>query len=230
MWDRASASLFRPPKPKAETADEREPTEQEKAAAVRQVDPLERKVGYLGAALIAIVGILAFVPFIDNPNKPVVHTEKRVGNSCPQFYTKIVVKGVNDCTANLVYSRGHWVLYLMVVVFFAVFVAVAVKIGRRSVVAFALLMSGLAVEALTGSILGILFVGAGGWLVMRAFRVQRYGSPNAKDVAAARGVGKGSSSTPARNKKKSDALDDDTRKPPTSNKRYTPKGELKKKP
>jgi len=63
---------------------------------------------------------------------------------------------------------------------------------------------------------------------MRAFRVQRYGSPNAKTWLRP-GRGQGSSSTPARNKKKRDALDDDTRKPPRRTS-ATPEGELKKKP
>ena len=219
---RISNSLFKPPKPKVEGEEkaERDMTDEEKAAAIRQIDPLEQKIGYLAAALVAIIGLIAFLPYVDDPKKSINQTLKRSGNACPSGFKTTVVKGVHDCTGPVVYSRSHWLVEMLILLFFAAFIFVAVRIGRRSALAFATFLSGLAVEGTTGSIIGLAFVGAGGWMILRAWRVQRYGSPTAKNAASAAAAG----ARPARPRRgKKGETTSTTPSAPQQSKRYTPK-------
>jgi hypothetical protein len=243
-----SKILLRPSRPK--TADGgTDPVEQlsdeEKGRRIRQIDSLERKLGYLAAVLMTVLAIGSTVEFIHNPLTKFNQTLKPVKSKCFPPMTLKVVKGVKSCVGD-VYSgfpghptpRSHWVEELCVMLFFAVLIAVAVKIGRRSFVAFAAFIGGLAVENATGSVVGLAFAGLGAWLMVRAFRVQRYGTTNAKEVAAitaSRRKGSSTStpsSTGTRTTKKSKAASkpaNGTRPTPTSNKRYTPKAPPKKK-
>ncbi len=216
---RLSASFFKPAKPKrnAPVKPENEMTEKEKAAAIRQIDPLETKIGYLAAALAAIIGLIAFLPYVDDPHKSITQSLKRAGKTCPSGFKATIVKGVHDCTGPVVYSRSHWLIEMLVVLFFAAFIFVAVRIGRRSALAFATLIAGLAIEGTTGSIIGLAFVVAGGWMILRAWRVQKYGSPTAKNAA------KGAAARPPRKKRGESADTSSTPAPPQANKRYTPK-------
>ncbi len=218
-----------------------EPHGSDRAAMIRQVDARERKMGYLGSALAAILALLAFVPYVSDPSKPISQTVSRIGKSCPAGFR--YVASSRNCVGNVVYSRGHWVLELVIVLFFAVALAVATRIGRRSAVAFAALFAGLAIEATTGSIIGILFVFGGGWLLMRAWRVQRYGSPDARAARAAaaeRSGGRGARGTSGDGSARRGGLFGRrstqqevaaaARKPPAANKRYTPRAKPKGKP
>ena len=89
------------------------------------------------------------------------------------------------------------------------------------------------------------FIFAGGWLVVRAWRVQRYGSPNAsaaarratdKDRRSARTADKGARADPAsgggrRGKgKTAEVVAPSGRPRPDANKRYTPKAPPRKRP
>jgi hypothetical protein len=217
---RLSSSFFKPAKAKrqVEAKPESEMTEKEKAAAIRQIDPLETKIGYLAAALVAIIGLIAFLPYVDDPHKSITQSLKRAGKTCPSGFKATIVKGVHDCTGPVVYSRSHWLVEMLVLLFFAAFIFAAVRIGRRSALAFATLLAGLAVEGTTGSIIGLAFVGAGGWMILRAWRVQRYGSTSAKNAATTAG------SRPVRKKRgASTDTSSNTPAPPQANKRYTPK-------
>ena len=253
LMDRLSKAFLKPPKPKPASGTavppehvkpEVELTEAEKSARIRQVDPLERKMGYLGAALVAIVALLAFLPYVNNPNKTVSQTSDLLKGSCKSYgpsFKDTVVSGVHKCVGEVVYSRGHWVIEMLIVLFFAVGLFVATRVGRRSAVAFAALFAGLAVEGTTGSIIGIIFVFGGGWLLMRAWRVQRYGTTNAKEVRAIATERakerRGAKSGPAaggrwgrRAAAGSGASSASARRAPSPNKRYTPKTPRKRPP
>ena len=74
---------------------------------------------------------------------------------------------------------------MCVLLLFALTLFVAVQLRRRSALGFAALMNGLAFETTTGSfILGLPFIFFGGWLLIRAWRVQQYGSPTATKATA----------------------------------------------
>ncbi len=100
---------------------------------------------------------------------------------------------------------------------------------KRTLVAFDLFLIGFAFTVFVG-LIGFAFILLGGWLMLRAWRLNKYGTTNSKMIAreaaarprgrerkeAARSTSKASSSPAAR-------------KPPTASKRYTPKAPPRKK-
>jgi protein-S-isoprenylcysteine O-methyltransferase Ste14 len=100
---------------------------------------------------------------------------------------------------------------------------------KRTLLAFDLLLVGFALTSFI-QLFGFLFIILAGWLMLRAWRINKYGTTNSKMIAkeaAARPRGRQrkeatrstskNSSTPA------------VRKPPTASKRYTPKAPARKK-
>lgn len=209
---------------------------------VTQIDATERKIGLGGAALAVVIGLFGLVPGIE-------HRGVKAGkhHSCPSGYT--YAEAAKECAQYA--HRSVWVWELVIVLVFALAIFVTVRIGRRSAVAFALVMAGFALEFAVQSILAVVFIFAGGWLVVRAWRVQRYGSPNAsaavrraadkerrtsRSAGSGRGATRAGSGTASRrgdSKGKSKANEVVTasgRPKPDANKRYTPKSPPRKKP
>jgi hypothetical protein len=97
---------------------------------------------------------------------------------------------------------------------------------RRSLVAFDLFLIGFGFTLFIG-LAGFAFIVLGGWLMLRAWRMNRYGTTNSKAIArqaAARPRGRdrrGTSSGPAKTSSKGSSPA--PRKPPEASKRYTPK-------
>lgn len=159
-------------------------TDEEKAAAIRQVDPLERRIGYGGALLTVLIGLVEFIPYIRDPSKRVADDFARVGKHCPKGWKYSLVNGTHQCVGTTAFTRTHWITELVILLFFGAFLAVATRYGRRSLVAFSMLFAGLAVTSISGSVLGVAYIGAGAWLMVRAYRVQKYGTTKSKEVAA----------------------------------------------
>ena len=104
---------------------------------------------------------------------------------------------------------------------------------RRTLVAFFLLLCGFAV-AYPQLLVGMLFIVLAGWLMLNAWRINRYGTNNAKAIrqeiaSRPRGKAAASSSKSAGAAKGKAATQPGVRKPPTASKRYTPKAPPRKK-
>ena len=102
---------------------------------------------------------------------------------------------------------------------------------RRTLVAFMLMLSGFAL-AIPQLFVGLLFILLGGWLMLNAWRMSRYGTTNAKVIrkeAASRPRGKAAASTSKTASRAKAPSDPAVRKPPTASKRYTPKAPPRKK-
>jgi hypothetical protein len=100
---------------------------------------------------------------------------------------------------------------------------------KRTLVAFDLFLLGFAFTLFVG-LLGFVFILLGGWLMLRAWRLNKYGTTNSKAIAreaAARPRGRQRKEA-ARSMSKTAGSTAD-RKPPTANKRYTPKAPARKK-
>jgi hypothetical protein len=112
-----------------------------------------------------------------------------------------------------------------VVLVFAVVGLVGVRSRKRTLVAFSIAIIGFAMTP-TVAPLGFGFILLGGWLMLRAYRIQKYGTPNAKQAAReaaarpSRQARKAAASSPAK---------PSGYKAPTANKRYTPKAPPRKK-
>ena len=100
---------------------------------------------------------------------------------------------------------------------------------KRTLVAFSLFLLGFAFTVFIG-LAGFIFILLGGWLMLRAWRINKYGTTNSKVIAseaATRPRGRQRKET-ARSTSKA-ASTPGARKPPTASKRYTPKAPTRKK-
>jgi hypothetical protein len=176
----------------------------ERKAAMSGLDPKESKWS-LGAFVLATVGGIALPAYFVAANK----VTKDGRNSIAVAPDAELLGGV--------------ILVLCVVGFLALWKR------KRTLVAFDLFLVGF---AFTVFILpfGLAFVFLGGWLMLRAWRINRYGTTNAKAIAreaAARPRGRQRKEA-ARSASKTPATPG-ARKPPVASKRYTPKAPPRKK-
>lgn len=227
VWERISRLLFRPQAPKtpAEELDFSRMSDEDKRAYIVQIDPAERKVGIIASGLGILLAIYANVPYMIS-KRAVPSTVKPTGHSCPAGFHYVA----SSSTCNTVYPASHYVLPLIVSLVLAIGIYVTVRIRRRAPLAFTIVMTGLAF----GSLYVLLPYGIGaGWIMLRAWRTQKYGAPSAK--TAINGWSAPSPRTPARRTRgKSRGKDgkgasDSSRKAPEANKRYTPKSPPKPK-
>lgn len=227
-WQRLSQSLFRPQSPKADAddLDFSRMSDDEKRAHIVRIDPVERKVGLIAAGLGIALAIYANVPYMI-AKRAVPSTVKPTGHKCPPHFHYAASTG----TCNTVYPVSHYVLPLVVSLVLAAAIYVTVRIRRRAPLSFTMVMTGLAF----GSLYVLVPFGVGaGWIMLRAWRTQKYGAPTAKKrldgwvppaprAPARRSRAKGG----AKGGKAADS--GSTRKGPEANKRYTPKSPPKKK-
>ena len=133
-----------------------------------------------------------------------------------------------------------WLLMIAILAF-CLMGFIALWKRKRTLVTFSLFLVGFGFTLFIG-VIGFAFILLGGWLMLRAWRVNKYGSTNAKVVAREaaasrserreRGGGatsRGSRSTRGAKEPARTASSSGERKPPTANKRYTPKAPPRKK-
>lgn len=238
--DRLSQTFLRPPTSRAQpdpssgddlgTGDEELPeTAAELRARINRIDPTERRVGYAGAALAAAVAVVVAV--VNGPNHLVDATRVHKGWSCTAGYRLVHSGSVYKCQE----MRSTWILALVVPLVLALAILVTVRIGRRAPLAFTILITGVASPGIE---IAVPFLVAGAWMILRAWRTQRYGSPTAKAPipgyeppgrrTPARTAGTRTGGASARGKGTPQATGE--RKPPPASKRYTPKAPRRKRP
>ena len=201
-------------------------TDDEKRRAILGLDPLERKVGLYGSGLAALIALSTELGGVLNPktkvNQSLAPLKGQICSNAALTYDKATKK----CTGKLAYPLEHWVVGLVLLLAFALALFVTVRVGRRGPVGFVALMTGFAFETQVG-ILGFPFIAVGGWLLIRAWRVQKYGSPTATKVNPT-----GEKRPPAPREKRP-ARTKKSKGPvaigPAPNKRYTPKAPKRKK-
>jgi hypothetical protein len=146
-----------------------------------------------------------------------------------------------DGNKSVLVGTDAWLLMAAILVF-CVIGFVALYRRKRTLVTFSLFLVGFGFTLFIG-VAGFAFILLGGWLMLRAWRINKYGSTSAKvvarEAAANRKAGRDSresggkrSSTssrrePARATKTTSSSGE--RRPPTANKRYTPKAPPRKK-
>jgi hypothetical protein len=100
---------------------------------------------------------------------------------------------------------------------------------KRTLVAFSLFLLGFAFAVFIG-FAGFLFIFLGGWLMLRAWRMNKYGTTNAKVIRrVAAEQPRGRQRKEAARAASKTASTPGARKPPTASKRYTPKAPPRKK-
>jgi hypothetical protein len=186
------------------------------------MDDVERKVSLFGVGIALVIAIIWAVEWVKKT--PVKTTQKFVkGKTCPAAYPKHVDQ---FCEHILKASDSYWAtrfLFVFVVALFLLFFTLRRK--RAGVACFSFFLGlGLGVA-------GVVFVFLGAWLVVRAFRLQRYGEASwsgsnraAKEIAQAKREGR--VATP---KSSSEPVPSPGPvAPPPASKRYTPKQKPRK--
>ena len=249
LTQRLSRAVIGPGTPRAA---KRPTTDAEVKRQVIMLDPTERKIGNLGALFAALLSIAWTYKGIGNPKSEVPAPSKPGAHkSCPRNAAYAVIHGHATCLGVL-HEKSYWIMLLAVGLVFAAAIFATTRSGRRAPLGFAALMTGLAYDSVVG-IYGIPFLIFGGWLLVRAYRAQKYGTVNAKEAAqqsAQKRAEKRGQATPAagtapatktapgtkasaprgRTKRgKVEATMPDGRPAPVPNKRYTPKTPQRKK-
>lgn len=191
------------------------------------LDPIERGISLFGAAIGLVLAIVTAIEW--GRNLPVITTTKHVaGKACPAAYPTLV----NTLCEHIVKTtRTEWEVkffFILIVALCILFFAIRRK--RAGVACFAIFLGlGLGLGS------GLVFFFMGAWLIIRAYRLQKYGVATmlgsnrvAREMATARKEGRtpnlepiaGSSSTPTKNTSKSTPQKPAT---PEASKRYTPK-------
>jgi hypothetical protein len=180
----------------------------ERRAAMSSLNPMEMKWSKAGLAIAAIIGaIIVLYLAIDHPTRKVTNK----------------VHGVKH--VHLVPVSDSYLLIGAIVVGFCLLGFEGIRRQRRTLVVFALFIDGFAFTLIFAP-LGFALIILGGWLMLRAYRIQKFGTPTAK-VAARQAAAR----PPRRERKRAAqvAARPTAYKPPTANKRYTPKAAPRKK-
>jgi hypothetical protein len=254
-WQRLSQTFLRPAVPRT-TRSSPDPvdlstlSDAERRARINQIDPTERKIGLAAAILAAIFALVYTIPYMVS-KIAVATTVKPVHKACADHLTYTLNAG-KAATCNGVYPPSHYAFPLVIWLVFAAAILITVRIGRRAPLAFATVLTGLAFGTL---ILILPFLVAGGWLLLRAWRTQKFGSPTAKapvegyvrpppgsrrrsggstaaSTAATTGNSTGTARTRNSTRRQRRKQPDETpgaRQPPSQNKRYTPKAPPRRK-
>jgi hypothetical protein len=182
----------------------------ERRAAMTGLDPTEAKWSKGALTLVALIGsIIVIYLAADHPTRKV--TQK--------------IHGVDHI--RIVPISDTYLLLGAIVVGVCLIGFEGVRRRRRTLVAFSLFLCGFAFT-LVFAPLGLGVIICGGWLMLRAYRIQKFGTPNAKKAARV------AATRPRRSERKREATaaaakTSSDRKPPTANKRYTPKAAPRRK-
>lgn len=186
------------------------------------MDPIERNVSLFGVAIAMIISLVSLVAWIKK--SPVITTKKYVkGKACPSAFPKHVGE---FCEHILHATDSYWATRFLFVFVIAVLLLILTLRRKRAGVACFAVFLGIGL-----GIAGVVFVFLGAWLIVRAFRLQRYGEASwsgsnkaAREMAQARKEGrdptpKSAAATPPA---------PGPTAPPSASKRYTPKQKPRK--
>lgn len=183
------------------------------------LDNLERGISLFGACIAFVLALVTGIEW--DRNLPTITTIKHVkGTSCPQAYAKLV----NTLCEHIVHTtRSEWEVKFFFIFLVALCILYFTLRRKRAGVACFAIFLGLGLGL--GS--GLVFFFLGAWLIVRAYRLQKYGVPSllgsnrvAKEMGVAKREGRA-----AKRSSTSDSSDSSTKSivAPSASKRYTPK-------
>ncbi len=144
---------------------------------IRTLDRTERRFGIAAIVLLALMALL-LVPHLFH-NTTTFESEPLVKGHCnyPRYPGE-----PSGCHLKVITHPSDYVAPLIALVVFAGAALLGLLRNRRSLLAFTSLLGGLAVFTLVYPPVGLLLILYGGWLMARAWRLQRYGVADAKSV------------------------------------------------
>jgi hypothetical protein len=185
------------------------------------MDDIERKISYAAGGIALILAIF-LLPHLLHDTTVTDSAKLNARHLCPTGYH--VVSGA--CQRARLTHPSSWIPQFAEIIVFGAVLVLFAKRSKRSGVAVCALFLGLALGTI-----GLPFLFLGGWLIIRALRLQKYGDASftganrrAREKAKAKREGrvsapKGSSRSGARSSSKTPARATG----PAPSKRYTPK-------
>lgn len=206
--------------------------ESEKRSYIAQSDFNERRVGWIAAVLGFLLTLWLVVPYMVTRKYIVTPSITPKGKTCPSVGPHIpfrysLVNGKGQC--EYMFPPSHFILDLVVPLVLVAVVVAAVLFRRRTFLAFALIILGLSMSVYS-FLVTLPFLAGGGWIMLRAYRTQKYGAPTAKTVQEGwvpptprGGTRRTRAGAGASGSRRKSGAEPPSRKPPSANKRYTPK-------
>lgn len=197
------------------------------------IDQMERRASFIAAGL-ALVSAALFIPNLEHDTRILDTAAPTKGHLCTSPFTWNPT--LKTCTHLKVFHPSSYVFPVVFVVMMALVIFLFAWRRKRVGIAFGGFFLGLALNTF-GSPLGLIFLVFGGWLMLRALRLQRYGDPTffgssrlAREQAKARREGAVSAPRAERTRSaprggRSRRGEPATTRPtgPSASKRYTPK-------
>jgi hypothetical protein len=191
------------------------------------MDKLERGVGYFGGAIALILAAVTVPRILKNTKYDETAKYSKTKPHCPSGY-EFLKHHALICTKAVLTHPSYWIPSFIATLTFGLFILWFSFQRKRAGVAFCAFLLGLMISAFDGLASGIIFYFLGGWLVIRALRLQRYGdatfagsSRRAREVSKAKREGR--PITPPKSSGKNDTTIIPPSKRPEESKRYTPK-------
>lgn len=190
------------------------------------MDDVERKVSFFGVGIAMVVSLIYAIAWIKK--SPVITKQAYVkGNACPSAFSKHVG---TYCEHVLRQTNSYWAThFLLVFVVGLIILFFTLRRKRAGVACFACFL-GVGLQ-----LVGIVFLFLGMWLIVRAFRLQRYGEASwsgsnkaAREIAQAKRDGRTSTSKVKSKSAITTTSTPGSAAPPTASKRYTPKQKPRK--
>jgi hypothetical protein len=197
---------------------------------VLRLDPLERGISLFGASIALILALVTGIEWDRNtPTTEHYKWVKKTGCKAPYTHHATLCEHVVH-TARSVWELGF--TFILVVGLCILYFAIRRK--RAGVACFSIFLA-LGISAIDGLGAGLVFYFLGGWLMIRAYRLQKYGVPTmmgsnqaAREMARAKREGRAPNleqfhdgSTGESSSTKKSSTSGSTR--PGASKRYTPK-------
>ncbi len=136
--------------------------------AVMGIDPLERKITLFGVGIAFVMSLGSVYGWVKN--SPTLLTSKKVAHqACAAGYHQVLTL----CEKRIPGSKADWALQFGYIFVCAVLMLIFALRRSRTGVIFASLMLGLRL-----GMAGIVFLYVGIWLLIRAYRLQRFGDPS----------------------------------------------------
>ncbi len=187
-------------------------------SVIMSLDHIERLISLI-AGFVAVAMALA-LPFLIG-KRYTVTVKATAAKTCADGYK--LVGNLCEHTRPTVVS--DWILRFVMILVIGLLLVMFALLRKRVGVAFVGLFLGLAIGTI-----GLPFLMLGGWLVIRALRLQKYGdatfagsSIRAREIAKAKKEGRALAPSTSKSAKGSKTAAPSAPKPPSASKRYTPK-------
>jgi hypothetical protein len=180
----------------------------ERRAAMSSLGAVEVEWSKIGLAVSAVLG-LVFTLYLRTAHSSKTVTVTRHGKKVKELLP------ISDT----------WLLLGAILLVFCLIGGLALQRRKRTMLVFSFFVIGFSFTLIFAP-LGFAIIILGGWLMLRAYRIQKFGTPTAKLAAR-----EAATRPPRRERKKIAAtpVKPTGHKPPTANKRYTPKAPPRKK-